>query len=257
MSMAARLGDMTAHGGTVVVGCPTVMIGGMPAARVGDMHVCPMMIPGMPPIPHVGGPIALGSFTVLTGSMPQARQSDMAVCVGPPSTVAMGAPTVMVGMGGGGGGGGPMGAMLGAAVSTGRSGLGEAPLARRLPDGRWETTLGAVRIQGEPYFQAQALRELERLRATPTGRARLRSLATSGRRLTVLQAGARGFAVSLRRGSDGALRGLRRADGGAGPGADTVLRYNPGGASSAQQLARGVELADEAAHGRAVAGRRP
>ena len=39
------------------MGCPTVLIGGQPAARISDMHVCPMQTPGVPPIPHVGGPI--------------------------------------------------------------------------------------------------------------------------------------------------------------------------------------------------------
>ena len=68
---AARLGDMTAHGGSIVgPGCPTVLIGGMPAARIGDMHVCPMMNPGLPPPPHVGGPISLGSTGVFIGGMP-------------------------------------------------------------------------------------------------------------------------------------------------------------------------------------------
>lgn len=56
---AARIGDMTAHGGAIVVGCPNVLIGGMPAARVGDMHVCPQVIPSPAPILHVGGPIVL------------------------------------------------------------------------------------------------------------------------------------------------------------------------------------------------------
>ena len=55
MGMAARIGDMTAHGGSMVVGNPTVLIGGMPASCLGDMHVCPMVTPGTPPIPHVGG----------------------------------------------------------------------------------------------------------------------------------------------------------------------------------------------------------
>ncbi|HSR29229.1 MAG TPA: PAAR domain-containing protein, partial [Anaerolineae bacterium] len=50
---AARMGDQTAHGGTIVVGCPTVLIGGKPAARIGDMHTCPMVTPGTPPVPHV------------------------------------------------------------------------------------------------------------------------------------------------------------------------------------------------------------
>jgi uncharacterized Zn-binding protein involved in type VI secretion len=71
---------------------------GMPAARVGDMHVCPMLDPSVPPIPHVGGPILPpGCPTVLVGGMPAARATDMAVCVGPPDMVAMGCPTVLIG----------------------------------------------------------------------------------------------------------------------------------------------------------------
>ena len=68
-----------------------------PASRITDMHVCPMVTPGLPPIPHVGGPIIKGELTVLTGKMPQARITDTAVCVGPPDMVAMGSATVMVG----------------------------------------------------------------------------------------------------------------------------------------------------------------
>jgi uncharacterized Zn-binding protein involved in type VI secretion len=67
---------------------------GQPAARIGDMHVCPM-VTGV--VPHVGGPISSGCPTVLTGSMPQARVGDMAVCVGPPDVIAMGSFTVLVG----------------------------------------------------------------------------------------------------------------------------------------------------------------
>ncbi len=68
-----------------------------PAARVGDMHVCPMATPGTPPIPHVGGPILPPcAVTVITGKMPQARVGDMAVCVGPPDTIVKGSPTVIV-----------------------------------------------------------------------------------------------------------------------------------------------------------------
>ncbi|WP_156257195.1 PAAR domain-containing protein [Sandarakinorhabdus oryzae] len=67
---------------------------GPPAARITDMHVCPM-VTGV--VPHVGGPIALGCFTVLTGMLPQARVGDMAICVGPPDTIALGSFTVIVG----------------------------------------------------------------------------------------------------------------------------------------------------------------
>jgi len=71
---------------------------GMPAARVGDMHVCPMVTPGVPPIPHVGGPILPpGGIPVLIGMMPAARVGDMCVCVGPPDVIAMGSPTVLIG----------------------------------------------------------------------------------------------------------------------------------------------------------------
>ena len=69
-----------------------------PAARLTDMHVCPMVTPGLPPIPHVGGPIiSPGEPTVLIGFMPAARQTDMAICVGPPDMIAMGSPTVLIG----------------------------------------------------------------------------------------------------------------------------------------------------------------
>ena len=91
---AARLGDSCAHGGVIVVGLPTVLIGGQPAARLGDMHVCPM-VPVL--VPHVGGPVALGSATVLIGGQPAARVGDMATCVGPPDTIAAGCPTVLIG----------------------------------------------------------------------------------------------------------------------------------------------------------------
>ena len=66
-----------------------------PAARTTDMHVCPMVEPG--PVPHVGGPIIAGEPTVMIGGMPAARVGDQCVCVGPPDTIAMGSSTVMIG----------------------------------------------------------------------------------------------------------------------------------------------------------------
>jgi uncharacterized Zn-binding protein involved in type VI secretion len=92
---AARIGDQTAHGGVIVAGFPTVIIAGKPAARVSDMHTCPM---SDGPKPHVGGPILPpGGITVLIGGLPAARVGDMATCVGPPDTIVMGAPTVLIG----------------------------------------------------------------------------------------------------------------------------------------------------------------
>lgn len=67
---------------------------GKPAARITDMHTCPM-VNGT--VPHVGGPILPpAAIQVLTGSLPQARIGDKAVCVGPPDVIAMGAFTVLV-----------------------------------------------------------------------------------------------------------------------------------------------------------------
>jgi uncharacterized Zn-binding protein involved in type VI secretion len=71
---------------------------GKPAARISDMHVCPMVTPGVPPIPHVGGPITgPGCPTVLIGGMPAAVMGDMCVCVGPPDTIVLGSTGVMIG----------------------------------------------------------------------------------------------------------------------------------------------------------------
>ena len=68
-----------------------------PAARLTDLHTCPMVTPGLPPIPHVGGPISgPGAPTVLIGSLPAARVSDMAVCVGPPDAIVKGSATVLI-----------------------------------------------------------------------------------------------------------------------------------------------------------------
>ena len=120
-----------------------------PAARVGDMHVCPMVTPGTPPVPHVGGPILPpGGVTVLIGNLPAARMGDMCTCVGPPDTIvqgafnvlicnqpaarmgdmtshggsiAIGCPTVLIGTSPGGGGGGVAGAPAGSGTDVGAS----------------------------------------------------------------------------------------------------------------------------------------
>lgn len=62
------------------------------------MHTCPMVTPGVPPVPHVGGAILPpGCPTVLIGGVPAARVGDMATCVGPPDAIAMGSMTVLIG----------------------------------------------------------------------------------------------------------------------------------------------------------------
>ena len=68
-----------------------------PAARLTDMHTCPMQTPGTPPIPHVGGPIiGPGAPTVLIGKLPASVLGDSATCVGPPDTIVKGSATVMI-----------------------------------------------------------------------------------------------------------------------------------------------------------------
>ena len=69
-----------------------------PASRLTDMHTCPMVTPGVPPIPHVGGPIiSPGCPTVLIGFLPAARVTDQCICVGPPDVIVKGSATVMIG----------------------------------------------------------------------------------------------------------------------------------------------------------------
>jgi uncharacterized Zn-binding protein involved in type VI secretion len=66
-----------------------------PAARITDMHTCPMFDG---PKPHVGGPILPpGAPTVLIGGLPAARVGDMCTCVGPPDTIVKGSFKVIIG----------------------------------------------------------------------------------------------------------------------------------------------------------------
>lgn len=65
-----------------------------PAARLTDMHTCPMTTG---PVPHVGGPVVgPGVPTVLIGCMPAAVMGDMCVCVGPPDSIVKGSATVLI-----------------------------------------------------------------------------------------------------------------------------------------------------------------
>ena len=91
MPPAARVLDPTGHPGVITgPGIPTVLIGGQPAAVVGDVHTCAFS----PPAVHPPTPLAKGSTTVLIGGRPAARQGDMAGCGAP---IAFGLPTVLIG----------------------------------------------------------------------------------------------------------------------------------------------------------------
>lgn len=92
MPPAARITDISTHGGTVVgPGVPTVLIGGMPASVAGDLHVC-----ALPPVGHqpTSSPFPMGSPTVLIGGKPAIRVGDVCICGASP---AIGEPTVMIG----------------------------------------------------------------------------------------------------------------------------------------------------------------
>jgi uncharacterized Zn-binding protein involved in type VI secretion len=94
---AARIGDQTSHGTPLGPGpgCPTVLIGNRPAWRAtADSHVCPL---SDGPKPHGGGVVAVGSMTVQIGGMPAARMGDMVVEAGPPNAILGGEPTVLIG----------------------------------------------------------------------------------------------------------------------------------------------------------------
>lgn len=97
MPIAARVGDMTAHGTPLGPGpgSSNVLIGGMPAWRAtADFHACPL-VSGV--VPHAGGVVTMGSATVLINNLPAARQGDMIVESGPPNSIVMGCPIVMIG----------------------------------------------------------------------------------------------------------------------------------------------------------------
>ncbi len=92
MPPAARVTDVSTHGGTIVgPGVPTVLIGGMPAAVATDQHVCPI-----PPLVHqpTVSPFPMGSSSVLIGGLPALRTTDPCICG---AAAAVGEPTVLIG----------------------------------------------------------------------------------------------------------------------------------------------------------------
>ena len=91
MPSAVRVSDSTTHPGVVVgPGSPNVLIAGLPAACVGDLHLCMM-----PPLagPHPPNPFVSGSATVLIGGRPALRLGDFSACG---ATIISGAITVLV-----------------------------------------------------------------------------------------------------------------------------------------------------------------
>jgi uncharacterized Zn-binding protein involved in type VI secretion len=97
MPLAARVGDTTSHGTPLSPGPGSlnVLVGNMPAWRAtADFHTCPLLTGT---VPHVGGMVTMGSPTVLINNLPAARQGDMIMESGPPNSITMGCPTVIIG----------------------------------------------------------------------------------------------------------------------------------------------------------------
>ena len=232
MPFAAHIGGVTAHGGVVTVGFPTVIIGGTPASRIGDLHTCPM-VTGI--VPHVGGPFILGSFTVITGGMPQSKVGDTLICVGPPDELVMGAPTVQVGMVGGGGGFGAV--MSGLVMAFGQMLSGGYPKSELQPDGSIVTQYNPqITITGSPQYQATVVGDLNKFLGSDTGQNWQQAYSDTGHHVTISP-----IPPSMNQGNSYCTSGtlahndpngnvLRDSSGnitGPGTGADSTVLYNP------------------------------
>ncbi|MER3416571.1 MAG: hypothetical protein C4297_10215 [Gemmataceae bacterium] len=208
------------------------------AARVGDMHACPMVNPNASP--HTGGPIMpAGCPTVLIGGMPAARASDLAFCAGPPDAIATGCPTVLIGYLQAARQGDPTlhGGVITVGCPTVQIGMAApAPAAAsgpvvignmngmdivRMPDGTIKVGNGIV-IQGDPAFQSAVLKDLGIIAGTPTGQKLLSSIDKSGK------------TVTIRKTDDGNTEnadhfndGLLKKDGTPGKGSNATVDFNP------------------------------
>ena len=217
-----------------------------PAARVGDLHVCPMF---NGPVPHVGGPILPpGCPTVLIGGMPAARVTDKATCVGPPDSIVTGSPTVHIGnlmaarMGDSTAHGGTI--VMGCfTVLIGDAAAGGGPggfTITSLPNGDIQLGNGII-FHGTPAFQAQVIDRLALIASTITGMQTLNGINTSGRTMIIIEfTGPNSFCGPTNY-SDASAAGRPVFDGngnpinssagtqqiGTGRGSDTTLEFNP------------------------------
>ena len=235
-------------GGPISMGCPTVMIGFMPAARVGDLAIC------------VGPPdvIAMGSFTVMIGGMQAARIGDLTAHGG---TIVLGFPTVMIGdVGAGGGGGGGLGVVLDGLIA-GLKNIFAPTYPRTVLDANGNVVTQyneAITIVGTPEYQAKVLADLQRIANTPTGKALLDSIAGSGKHVTI-QAPSDPNAGNSCGSYDNAAGRFSNPDGTPGDGSNSTVEYNPDRTKIGDEpwetrppgvgLAHELIHADQAAHG--------
>ena len=210
-----------------------------PAARIGDMHVCPM-VTGL--VPHVGGPVTVGCPTVLIGGTPAARVGDMAVCVGPPDSVVKGSmgvtiggmpaarigdltahggvitvgmPTVLIGETGAGGAGGGFSPEPPSLWDEFTNWLGNI---FRPANRQQELYSNGIVIEGTPAFRAQVRASLDALERLPSGQQLIQNFDSSGHTVTIRETtAANGFCRAL------------DATGRFDPtvGSDSVVEWNP------------------------------
>ncbi len=209
------------------MGCFTVLIGGLPAARVTDLCVC------------VGPPdlIVLGEFTVLIGGLPAARMLDMSAHGG---LIVLGCFTVLIGASGGGGGGGAAGGA--GAASSGPGGLPVTTVPEFF--GYDDVKVGnAIVIDGSPEFQKKVLDRLDKIGKTRSGKELLDRIDKSGKTMTIVEytgdnsfAGAEDLEAATGKGKpiyDGEGKpvnswlGLGPQKVGTGKGSDVKLQFNP------------------------------
>jgi len=219
-----------------------------PASRVGDMHTCPMIDPGPKPHVG-GPVLPPGCPTVLIGMQPAARVTDMCTCVGPPDAIAKGSPTVTIGGlfaarlgdmtvhggilvqglptvvigeagmggasagGGGAGGGGPPGGVL---VGM----IGDMPVYK-MPDGTLKVGRSIV-VKGDSVFQSKVLGDLAQINSTPTGAGLLKSIDNAAQPVTISKTSGGNGASPI----DG-TRAVPGPDGTPGPGTGSNVSYNP------------------------------
>ena len=201
-----------------------------PAARVTDMHVCPMVTVL---VPHVGGPVLPpGEPTVLIGMLPAARITDMLTCVGPPDTIIMGSPTVMIGnlmaarLGDPTAHGGVIvlgcfTVIIGEVGAPGILGPVGLPITR-LPNGDLQVGANII-ISGDAAFQSRALADLAAVAKTKTGKTIFDALNKGTHQVTIKSLD---MPTAKR---TGALAGPVDPAGSKDPskGSDTTISYNP------------------------------
>jgi uncharacterized Zn-binding protein involved in type VI secretion len=207
----------------------------LPASRIGDMHVCPMVTVL---VPHVGGPFVLGSFTVLVGGVPQSRVTDMLVCVGPPDILVKGSPTVMVGMVGAMG---MVGLVMGGLLAGLKNFIGGYPKATLDSKGNIVTQYNSqITIEGSAVYQATTIADLDTFLATDTGKRWAKAYAKTGKHITIkpIPPGTQqnnGFTHAESKGA------YPKSDGSHGDGSDSTILYNPSDTSEYTAADGGTE----------------